>query len=192
MGSRVTRLRLAPIATVVVAGSVLSGCGSTPAPASTPTVPAAPTSTSPMPTATPLSAFEDRAPVKVMRRWGVLVEQSINRRNATLSSLAPVTTRRGMAVFRTVFADDLAHGYRWPGPQPFTPTRVTVSGGTATVSACLELSGWSIDRRTGKQVHKRSVSPGVFVLVERGTSWKIDNAATGTFSCAKVKVREVR
>lgn len=194
MGSRVTRHRLALVATVVVAGSALSACGSTPAPTSTPTPGVATTSASPEPTATatPLSAFEDRAPVQAMRRWAVLLERSINHRNASLSSLAPVATPSGIRFFRQAYADDLAHGYRWPGPQPFTPTRVTISGKSASVSACVELGGWSVDRKTGKQVHKRSVSPAVFTLVRQGSSWKIDNAATGIFSCKHVKVREVR
>lgn len=184
------------VATAVVAGSVLSACGSTPDPVGTPTPTVATTATSasPTPTATtaPLSPFESRAQVEVMRRWAALMERAINRREASLSSLAPVATPQGIGVFRNVYADDLAHGYRWPGPQPFTPTKVTVAGTAASVSACLELSGWSVDRHSGKRVRKRSASAGVFTFVRHGGTWKIDNAAPGAFSCAKVKVREIR
>lgn len=193
MGSRVARHRRALVAAVAVAGSVVSACGSSPAPVSTPTPTVATTSASRRPDVelTPLSRFETRPQVQVMRRWALLLELSVNRRDASLKALAPVATPNGIAVLRRAYADDLAHGYRWPGPQPFTPTKVTVSGRTASVRACLEMGGWSIDRHTGKRVRKRSIAAGMFTLVKQGDAWRIDDATSAAFSCAGVKVTEV-
>lgn len=196
MESRVTQPFVALTATLAVAAIGLSGCGNDGAtaadgPTSVPvatTTPASPTTA----TSAPLSRFEDRAPVQALRRWAVLMEHAVNRRDTSLHSLAPVATPSGITLLRRVFASDLRHGYTWPGPQPFTPTRVTVSGKTATVSLCLELSGWSQDRRHGRAIHKRAVSPGVFTMVRRGSAWKLDDAATGSFSCSHVKVSESR
>ncbi|WP_460791060.1 hypothetical protein [Nocardioides maradonensis] len=189
-----TRHRLALVATVVVAGSALSACGSTPAPTSTPTPGVATTSASPKPTetATPLSAFEDRAPVQGLRAWGTAAGRAVDKHDTALRSLRTFTTPAGHAASLALLHTDLTSGYRWPGPQPFTPTEVTVQGDVASVVGCFQTSGWSVDPATHHRVGKRIVGSYRIGMRRVGGRWRFDSVASTPGSCKKVVVREVK
>jgi hypothetical protein len=156
-------------------------------------VSATPTPTpTPTPTAEPLSAFEDRAPVKAARAWAVAKNKAINAGDKSMRALRPVATARGLAVTQKVAAGDLDHGYFLPGPDPFTPVNVRVRGAKATLSLCMLNSGWSVDRKTRKPVGKHKVGPVVFEMVRASGRWKFDNGFLGTGDCQGVEVQEVK
>lgn len=160
----------------------------------TPTSTSTPTPTpSPTPTAAPLSAFEDRAPVKAARAFTFVVAQAVNDHERSLASITPLATANGLKIAKQYFTkDDLDHGYQLPGPQPFTPVSVQTHGGVAKLSICLQNQGWSVDPKTGKAVHKRKVSAAVFEMRKAGGAWQFDNYYAGTADCAGVTVRGVR
>lgn len=174
-----------------------SGCGSDDEPTTTDD-PTTSTSAEPTPTATPtpteapLSAFEDRAPVKAARSFTVAVAKAVNAHDASLSSVAPLTTSHGLQITKQFFAkDDLDNGYELPGPQPFTPVSVQSRGGVAKLNVCLQNQGWSVDPTTGEAVHKRKVSAAVLEMRKAGKTWKFDDYYAGTADCAGVTVRGV-
>jgi hypothetical protein len=150
-----------------------------------------PTST-PTPTEAPLSAFEDKPAVVALRAWAVAEATTVNARQRSMASLTGLTTARGLGLTKSFAADDIAHGYRLPGPHPFTPVAVQVHGALAKVSTCFLLRGWSLYPKTQKQVRKRAVVPAVFEMRKVAGTWKLDNYYSGTADCAGVDVREVR
>jgi hypothetical protein len=161
---------------------------STPAPSPT----EAPTE-APTPTTAPLSAFEDKAPVKAARAFTAATAHAVNDRDRSLAAVVPLTTARGLSQTRDYYAkDDLAHGYLQPGPEPFTPVSVKVTGTTARLDVCLQTQGWSRDRKTGTPVGRRTVDPIVFEMHKVGGVWKFDSYYTGTAHCGGVTVRGVR
>ncbi|HWU24045.1 MAG TPA: hypothetical protein VN088_21095 [Nocardioides sp.] len=188
-----TRHHRALVAVLAIAGSVLSACGSSPAPVSTPTPTVATTSASPKPTATatPLSPFEDRAPVEALRTWGAAAGRAVDRHDTRLVALRSVTTPAGHGVSLQLFHTDLTRGYRWPGPQPFTPTKVDVHGDVASVVGCFMTSGWSVRPSTHQRIGKRTVDSFRVGLRRSGGRWLFDSVAPEPGTCKKVVVREV-
>lgn len=155
---------------------------------------ATPTPT-PTPTVEPLSPFEDRPEVKALRAYFVAVGRAVNARDRDLSSIAAFVTPAGLAATRPAVAGDIEHGYLWPGPEPFTPVAVRSRKGKATVSTCLLTVGWSVDRKTGKQVFKpkeRKIGSVLFDMVRSRGAWKVDKVVFATGDCSSVKVKGVR
>ncbi|HEX2895513.1 MAG TPA: hypothetical protein VHO29_16040 [Marmoricola sp.] len=156
----------------------------TPTPTPTPTA---------SPSAEPLSPFEDKAPVKAARAWAAAASKAVNDRDRSLAAVVPLTTAQGFAMTRDYFTkDDMVHGYVLPGPAPFTPVSVQVRGNVAKLSACLQNKGWSTDRKTGKKVNQRKVSPVVFEMRKVAGSWKFNSYYAGTADCGGVRVQGVR
>jgi hypothetical protein len=157
-----------------------------PTPAPTPTV-------APTPTTPPLSAYEDKAPVQAARAFAAATAHAVNDRDRSLAAVVPLTTARGLSQTRDYYAkDDLAHGYLQPGPEPFTPVSIKVTGATARLDLCLQTQGWSRDRKTGRPVGRRTVDPIVFEMHKVGGVWKFDSYYPGTADCGGVTVRGVR
>ena len=178
---------------------LLCGCGGTdaraadePTPTRSPTTVATRPPTTVTPTPTPASPFEDRAPVKALRAWAVGEARAVNARDRSLSQVAAVTTSHGLDQTRTFAADDIAHGYLLPGPHPFTPVSVQLSGRVAKVNSCLLLRGWSLRPRTKAPVRKREVVAAVFEMHKVGSAWKLDRYYAGSADCAGVRLQEVR
>ena len=159
-----------------------------------PSVTPTPTPTaSPTPTAEPLSPFEGKAPVQAARAFTAATARAVNDRDRSLAAVVPLTTAQGLSQTRDYYAkDDLAHGYLQPGPEPFTPVSVKVSGAIAKLNLCLQTQGWSRDRKTGKPVGRRTVEPMVFEMRKVGGAWKFDRYYTGTADCGGVTVRGVQ
>jgi hypothetical protein len=146
-------------------------------------------SSTPTPTQRPLSRYEDKAPVKVMRSWAVAYGKAINADDRSLGALAPYSTRAGLKLFPRLGAEDF--GTYFPGPQPFTPLRVKVSGGTAVVSSCLWSDGWGQDRRTKLPARKRNIVPADLVFKKQAGRWKLDTVNAGRNSCSQVPVKGI-
>ena len=200
------RPRAATLYAILVAVALLvSGCGGNDAQASDGPSKTVSTKATPTPTPTstptaapsekPLSAFEGRPQVQALRAYFTAVGQAVNAGDRTLGTVAPLATAAGLESTRGAVKDDLEHGYRWPGPEPFTPTAVRSSRGSATVSTCMLSTGWSVDAKTGKTVggrKARSVKPILVDLKKVAGTWKVDAILLGTGDCASVAIKEVR
>jgi hypothetical protein len=180
---------------------LVSGCGGSGAKATDKPSKAVSTSVSPTPTPTPtaaptaepLSPFEDKAPVKAARAFASAAAKAVNDRDRSLTGVAPLTTSLGLSQTRDYYTkEDMAHGYLLPGPQPFTPVSVKVSGATAMLNLCMQTRGWALDRKTGKPAERRVVTPIVFQMRKVGGAWKLDRYQAGTADCAGITVRGVR
>jgi hypothetical protein len=80
-------------------------------------------------------------------------------------------------------------GYRYPGPLPFTPTRVdAASSQVRRVNACFVTNGYGIDPKTGKPHGKYHVTPIAAQLRRVNSHWLLDVFGAGTFSCKGVKI----
>ncbi|GAB4011419.1 hypothetical protein GCM10028772_33670 [Nocardioides ultimimeridianus] len=180
------------VATAVVAGSVLSACGSTPDPVGTPTPAVATTSATLQPTvtATPLSPFEDRAPVQAVRTLLALQARAVNRHATSSPGMAKVLTPAGSRLLAPAVRSDF--GLRYPGPIPFTPTKVTVAGKNAQVLGCMVGHGFAVSPKTGKPAGRRTVYPIRISLVSAHSTWKVDSLFSDpTTKCRNVKVEGV-
>jgi hypothetical protein len=198
MGSRLTRTSGALAAVLLALTPVLVACGGNGEPEAEPspteeTTSASPTS-SPSPTKTgqPLSEFEDRAPVKAARKWAALLGRGVNKGDDSMRTVAPWATPSGVDVSARFPAEDLENGNRWPGPQPFTPVRVSSKSGKARVVTCLQTKGWSVDPKTDEKVRARKIEPAVIELVRAGKRWKVAALYSGSADCQGVKVRGVK
>ena len=60
---------------------------------------------------------------------------------------------------------------RYPGPLPFTPTAVDVTGATATVKACVWVEGCGLNRKTGKPARAKQIVPATFYLRKSARTW---------------------
>jgi hypothetical protein len=195
MGSRLTRTSGALAAVLMALSPVLVACGGDEEPEAEPSPTEETTSATPSPSPTkteePLSEFEDEAPVKAARKWAALLGRGVNKGDDSMRTVAPWATPSGVDVSARFPAEDLENGYRWPGPQPFTPVRVSSKSGKATVLTCLQTKGWSVDPQTDEKVRSRKVEPAVIELVRRGQRWKVDGLYSGSADCQGVKVKGV-
>jgi hypothetical protein len=146
----------------------------------------------PTPTATPLSPFEDRAPVRAARTFMVRVARAINAGDRSMQSVSALTTPAGIAGTAAAVAAEVDRPATMPGPYPFTPVAVRVHGGRADVVACMLTHGWSLDNKTHKVWEKRTVEPTVLTFKRVGGRWKFDHTASGTADCSGVALTEVR
>lgn len=202
--SQVKRLRRqgGAATAAVLALAMLASCGADDEPQDEPEgVPTASSSPSPTesaspsptptetPTARPLSRFEDQPPVKAARRWAAAVAQDITEGSTNLPRSSRFTTADAATRFPAITAEDM--GLRYPGPLPFTPTRVDVSGRSAAVTVCLWAQGWGVDPETGQSEQARTIRPNVLRLVREGRAWKMDRLEAASHSCDGVRVRGV-
>lgn len=184
----------------VLAAAFLTGCGGSDEPAAE-TTPVEPSSSSPAPsktaskapeptvTAKPLSPYEDEKPVQVARAWAGTYAEAINDGQQQLEMIRPLTTPGGMTRFPDLGAED--QGLLYPGPLPFTPTDVDVSGNRAEIAACTWVEGFAQDRATKQPPKPRLIAPSTFVLLRSGGSWKVDDLAVGQGDCASVPVKGI-
>jgi hypothetical protein len=156
---------------------------------STPTPTEASSTPAPTPTQRPLSRFENTPQVKVMRKWAVAYGHAVNAGDRSLQALAPYSTQTGMQLFPKLGAEDA--GTYFPGPQPFTPLRVKVGGGTAVVTSCFWSDGWGQDRQTKLPARKRHIIPADLVFKKQAGHWKLDTVNQGRNSCSDVPVKGI-
>lgn len=185
-------VRLSVAAAIAVVTWTLSGCGGTPAPVGTPSPAVATTSASSKPTATatPLSRFEDQAPVKAVRTWLAAAARAVNAGDVRVRGAAGVLSAEGRRSMPGTLSDD--RGRYYPGPMPFTPTRVDVTGATAKVYGCLTGDGFAEDRATHRPARGRKVLPVQFWLSRDGGHWRIDNLYDAAVACRRVRVVDVK
>ena len=156
-------------------------------PAPSPSV-KAPTST-PEPSAKPLSRFEDEAPVIAAREWAGLLARAINREEPTMKTAAPLMTDAGRSRYPEYASTD--YGKYYPGPQPFTPTGVEVNGQKARISTCWWSLGFALDRQGGVPADKRQIDRVDLTLVREDGQWKVDDGVSLEGSCEGVPVKGV-
>jgi hypothetical protein len=202
------RVLLAALAAFAAAGcSVLPGDDPEPAPSVTVVGPRAPSS-SPSPTASspaaspepavtptpaqtaqvPTSPFEDRAQVQVARQWAMLVALSINDQETDLGAAGRLMTAHGRDVLPPLFTHE--YGRSYPGPVPFTPTKIAVEGDRAAVALCLVSAGFS--RAAGTtDTDARRVDAARLTFVRTGGEWQVDELQSRTGSCADVTVEDI-
>lgn len=162
--------------------------GTTAAPSATPT----PTETqtpSPTPTTRPLSRFEDEPPVIAARKWGAAVSRALNKRQADLADAKRYMTRAGQERFPEYASVDM--GLYFPGPQPFTPTAVTVHGRQATIELCWWSYGFAQDRESRLPTQKRGIEPGRLTLKKQKGRWLVDDLVMQDGDCSRVPVKGV-
>jgi hypothetical protein len=175
-----------------------AGCGNAPttqAPSSrttssSPTPSASATSASPSPTETarPLSPYEARPQVKVIRKWAAGFGRSVNDNDHAMTALAPVVTGDPKR-FASYVSQEF--GLFYPGPLPLTPTGVRVSGPKATVPTCVWSGGWGQKRSTHLPATKRAIIPVDVFVKKVGGAWKVDGAQQSRRSCSDVPVKGV-
>lgn len=200
VGSR--RLAVVSLLAASLAGA-LGGCsgGSTAAagtPTSTLVSSAVPSTSSPAPTATPtptetlppLSKYEGLAPVKTMRAWAAALAKDVNAGDKAAPRAAKLSVASMASTNQYIVKDD-AGVRHYPGPFPFTPTKVTVSGAKATVLACWWSSGWGLSKVTKRPDEPRQLQPTKMTLVKRQGRWLMETAFVDKFNCAGVKVKGV-
>jgi len=125
--------------------------------------------------------------VKAARKWASEYGRAVNAKNPKykpwLATMTTATAKRSAGYMKS----DL--GTTYPGPLPFTPVKVTGSGGTAKVMTCMQFEGWATDPKTKQPVSKVKISPAVFDLTRAGSSWQMSSLYDGEgYSCSKVKV----
>lgn len=147
------------------------------------------TTPSPSPTARPLSRFEGAAPVKATRTLAAALGRAVNQRQRDIRLARPFLTAHGARVVPGYMAED--YGRYYPGPNPFTPTSVTVHGRRASVTVCWQGGGWAQKRASGLPAEKRDVFHGTIYLRKQQGRWKVDDMLYSPGSCAGVRVKGV-
>lgn len=177
---------------------VLTGCGGSDpqvvAPQSDPPSPT-PSSATPTtaptaaPTQEPLSPFESRRPVQAARKFLAANGRAINARDPSMKELAPFVVPGVLGRFYGYAKADFGRYY--PGPLPFTPVAVRVSGSSASLPGCLWTAGWAQKRSTRLPDEKRAVTPVNVSLRKLGASWKVADVRVRQGSCKGVAVKGV-
>lgn len=155
-------------------------------PSSTPTVTETPT---PTPTERPLSRFEDESQVVVARKWADAMARSINAKDRSFKAAAPFMTKAGRERISGYAVQDF--GLRYPGPAPFTPTDVEVTGKRAEISVCWWALGFALDPKTKRPADKRKIESATLFLKKEGARWKLDDQLTAQGDCSRVPVKGV-
>src|SRR4051794_33543952 len=193
MTQRTTKLTSMTATAAVVCLGLLTGCGgseaapqaatsasssSTSAPAtpsSSPTATPAPTTSAPKPkpkptrTLAPLSRFEGEPVVKALRVFAAVSGRAVNANTMNYKPWLALMTPYARKNRADYIKEDL--GLRYPGPLPFTPTAVHVTGNTATVKACVWVQGWGLNHKTGKPARPRQIAPATFYVRKSSRTW---------------------
>jgi hypothetical protein len=194
MSETVTSSRRIPATCAALAAILmLAGCGGTdakpapaPKPSSSPTTAAPSATPTQTPSAQPLSPFEDRAEVKVIRKWASAYGRDINAGSKTLKRAQKYESSAGRSVLPGVAGSDLGH--YMPGPVPFTPVAVRTQGATSNVTACVQLRGWVTDKTTHAPIEKKKVGASLFTLKREHGGWKLDYFTAAKADCKGVQV----
>ena len=126
--------------------------------------------------------------MKALRAWSAAYAKSINARDYKFAAARPYLTSSGLALMGAISPSD--RGLYFPGPLPFTPTKVTVSGETAVVLTCAWSTGWAQNRKTKLPAQPRRVDSVQFTL-KQSNGWKLDSAGSTKGSCSSVSVKGV-
>jgi hypothetical protein len=207
---RPTKSTITTAATAVLGLGLLTGCGGgdagpqavasasssstsapTPATPSTTTVAPAPATSAPKPkptkTLAPLSRFEGEPVVKALRVFAAVSGRAVNANSLNYKPWLALMTPYGRKTRAYYIKEDL--GMRYPGPLPFTPTAVKVTGSTATVKACVWVQGWGLNRKTGKPARARRIVPAAFYVRKSGGAWLFDAMTIKPSTCSGVSVK---
>lgn len=150
---------------------------------SSPSASSAPSATATTRTKTGLEA---QAPVRAARSWAAAVAAEVNSKSDAHVQTRPFTTRRGARTLPRLYRE--YYGLSFPGPLPFTPLSVQVSGSTARVPACIQSQGWGLgDDNVAPQSTQLTASS--FVLKQVRGTWKLDTITGRQESCADVTVK---
>ena len=190
------------LALVVAAGCTSSGkpapkpvgASTAPQPAASssapPTTAAPPSSASPTPTTTTtkaLSPYEADPGVQTLRAWADTAAKTINGGDYDGAALDALMTAKLRRSIKQILGNSV--GYRYPGPLPFTPTRVDVAGSSArTIDACFVTNGYGIDPQTGKPHGKYRVTAIKAQVRRVNGQWLLDVFGLGSFSCKGVHI----
>jgi hypothetical protein len=129
--------------------------------------------------------------VMVARQWAAGIARDINDRDKAYPVAGAVSTAKARGYMGDFGGADLGEGLVYPGPVPFTPTAVRVTGGTARVSVCAQVKGWAQSRKTHLPADKRSVRSEDIVLRRVAGSWRFDDFVRGSADCSSVPVKGV-
>lgn len=159
--------------------------------ASTPSTTAS-TATSPAPSpsrAKPLSPFEHDPAVSAFRTWAAQVARTINEGKINDADLSALMTPSLSKSMRVLTGGEIGHAY--PGPLPFTPTRVTVTSATRRdLRLCVVDDGFSLNPKTHKPFARRHVQPIDAGAALSNGRWLVSKFDGASFSCAGVKIAE--
>jgi hypothetical protein len=209
--TRTTTSTITTAATAALCLGLLTGCGGSDAapqavasPSSSPTsaptaatpsttVAPAPTTSAPKPkpkptkTLAPLSRFEGEPVVKALRAFAAVSGRAVNANTLNYKPWLALMTPYGRKTRAYYIKEDL--GMKYPGPLPFTPTAVKVTGSTATVKACVWVQGWGLNPRTGKPARARRIVPATFYVRKSGKAWLFDAMTIKASTCSGVSVK---
>jgi len=177
----------------VVAIALLAGCSSTKKPSNVqpqggPTTSATKT-TSPTPTGTPVSPFEDDPAVKALRAWTAQLAKTVNAGKTDEPALDALMTQAVKAGITKIIGG--AAGLYMPGPLPFIPIQITKETSTQhNINICVVNEGFSQDPRTHKPLGVHTIKP-----IDAGADfvdgrWLVSGFFRGHFSCDGVVVPE--
>lgn len=153
-----------------------------------------PTSTqaSPTPTPTPtkvLSPYEADPAVKALRAWAAQVGRTINHGKYDDAALNALMTSSMPKTMKNMAGGEIGH--RYPGPLPFTPTRVTVTGSAErNVRLCVVSGGYSLNPKTGKPFTAHQVLAVDAAATLSAGRWLVSQFNRSSFSCAGVQIPE--
>jgi hypothetical protein len=152
----------------------------------------APTATQASPTPTPtkaLSPYEADPAVKALRAWAAQVGRTVNHGKYDDAALDALMTPSMPKTMKNVAGGEIGH--RYPGPLPFTPTRVTVTGSTERdVRICIVGGGYSLNPKTGKPFSAHHVQAVDAAATLSGGRWLVSQFYAGSFSCVGVQIAE--
>lgn len=141
------------------------------------TTPTATPSPAPPTPTKPLSKYEGRPQVKVVRAFAKSYAEAINARDRHWKTLRKYTTTTMGKILTDNAKADLNHYV--PGPFPFTPTRVTTTPGKTVVAGCWQAYGWIWrSQAVGhpyEKVRKQAIN---ITMIRSGGRWVIDTIYT--------------
>lgn len=154
------------------------------------TSPSASPSASRSASAEPLSPYEGDPAVKALRLHYLGAALGINRKNMHNKQLKDSSTARRYGVMTQLAKPEF--GTYYPGPNPFTPLDVTrVSATERKVVFCGVETGWTLNRKGGKPVAKRTLSSLEGTIVRQQGRWRVSQLLYRKDSCTGVEIPEV-
>ena len=154
-------------------------------PATTPP-PSTPTLTGSTPTPTP--PHQTDPGVKALRAWAAAAARAVNAGHFDSSALDKLMTAGFRHHMKAVLGNSL--GYRYPGPIPFTPKSVHVSGSTERQIDCVRQQWVCRIEKDGQPKGKLQVTPLDARVRRTNGHWLVAALYNGSFSCHGVHIRK--